>query len=91
MKLIRITNVDGDFTHWCPGCEGLHLINTKRKNQNDAQWNFNGDFERPTFTPSVNIEDGACHYNITDGIIIFHDARNHVLGGKSVPLTEMPE
>lgn len=62
---------------------------------NNAQWGFNGDFEKPTFTPSVNIHDkdgsGFCHYNITDGMIIYHDARNHKLGGTTLPLIEMPE
>lgn len=58
---------------------------------NGVIWKFNGDFEKPTFEPSVNIENGFCHYTITDGMIIFHDARNHNLGGQTVPLTEAPE
>lgn len=33
------------FMHWCPGCEELHPLP-------DKGWTFNGDFERPTFTPS---------------------------------------
>lgn len=31
---------------WCPGCEDSHGINTNT-------WTWNGDLERPTFTPSV--------------------------------------
>lgn len=30
---------------WCPGCEERHQIDS-------AQWEFNGDFEKPTFNPS---------------------------------------
>jgi len=68
----------------------MHLINTKSRNANGAIWTFNGNFEKPTFHPSVNIEKGKCHYTITDGLIIFHDATNHNLGGTVVPLIEMP-
>lgn len=32
-------------TFWCPGCEEYHQIDT-------AKWEFNGDFEKPTFSPS---------------------------------------
>lgn len=30
---------------WCPGCDEAHQIDT-------AVWGFNGDYEKPTFTPS---------------------------------------
>lgn len=90
-KIIRTTDIDGDFTHWCEGCQSMHLINTKRKNVNNAQWSFNNNFEKPTFNPSINIENGKCHYNITDGMIIYHDATAHALGGTTVALIEMPE
>jgi thiol-disulfide isomerase/thioredoxin len=35
------------FAHWCPGCEEMHVIFDR--------WQFNGDVNRPTFTPSVKI------------------------------------
>lgn len=60
-------------------------------NMNNARWYFNGDFEKPTFTPSINVSNGQCHYNITDGNIVFHDATNHELGGTTQPLIEMPK
>lgn len=34
---------------WCPGCESLHAVWIRGPNA----WGFNGDYERPTFTPSV--------------------------------------
>lgn len=37
----------GGFTFYCPGCEEHHQINT-----NNEQWDFNGDMEKPTFSPS---------------------------------------
>jgi hypothetical protein len=30
---------------WCPGCEEHHQIDS-------SKWQFNGDFEKPTFSPS---------------------------------------
>ena len=32
-------------TFWCPGCEENHQIDT-------AKWEFDGDYDRPTFSPS---------------------------------------
>lgn len=36
----------------CPGCEELHLLTTS--------WAFNGDLEKPTFSPSILVTSG--HY-----------------------------
>lgn len=88
MKLIRKTDQEGDFVHWCSGCKCMHLINTGRKNANGAQWSFNGNYEKPTFHPSINIENGYCHYTITDGVVFYHDATGHDLGGKSILLED---
>lgn len=38
----------GGFTFFCPGCEERHQINTSP----NLQWEFNGDLEKPTFSPS---------------------------------------
>lgn len=35
---------------WCPGCEELHAV---RVAPGPDPWGFNGDYDRPTFTPSV--------------------------------------
>lgn len=42
----------------CPGCGHYHAIYTKKPSYNGSQWNFNGDFERPTFSPSLLIRTG---------------------------------
>lgn len=36
---------------WCPGCEEIHFVSA-------GGWSFNGDFENPTFHPSVLITSG---------------------------------
>lgn len=37
----------GGYAHWCPGCEETHVI--------FDNWHFNGDLDRPTFSPSVKV------------------------------------
>lgn len=35
---------------WCPGCKHMHALT--------SGWQFNGNFDRPTFTPSVLVTSG---------------------------------
>jgi hypothetical protein len=48
---------------WCPGCEGDHQVWTDR-------WGYNGDPDRPTFTPSIKVE-----YNGLDAGQLDEDGR----------------
>lgn len=34
----------GGYGHWCPGCNEMHYM--------PDSWTFNGNLERPTFSPS---------------------------------------
>lgn len=36
---------------WCPGCDEAHAIHTRANG-----WTWNGDLERPTFSPSVLLQ-----------------------------------
>ena len=38
----------GGFFHWCPGCEEMHIL--------PDSWTFDGNLEKPTFTPSFKHE-----------------------------------
>jgi Family of unknown function (DUF6527) len=61
------------YFHWCPACEHMHPL--------PDRWKFNGDVNKPTFSPSFNHSfgfdknkkavDRTCHYIITDGKIQF--------------------
>jgi Family of unknown function (DUF6527) len=44
----------GRLAFWCPGCEELHMVN--------SGWKFNGNYDKPTFSPSVLVTGG--HYNV---------------------------
>lgn len=45
----------GRYTFRCPGCNRNHSVVVAA-----GQWTFNGDVERPTFSPSVLVKSG--HY-----------------------------
>jgi hypothetical protein len=41
----------GRVMFWCPGCDGPHMISVNAPDR--PSWGYNGNPERPTFTPSV--------------------------------------
>jgi len=87
---------------FCPGCNSAHTIKTSA-----GGWGWNGDVERPTFTPSVLVTYPAnpnaseefkewrterrCHSFVTDGQIQFLGDSTHALAGQTVPLADFPE
>lgn len=42
---------DGGVMFWCPGCDSAHVVWVGEGR--GPRWSFNGDGDRPTFTPSV--------------------------------------
>lgn len=58
----------------------------------DSRWQFNGNFELPTFLPSI-LALGAqrCHSYVTDGVISYLADSTHGAAGKSEALPEWPE
>lgn len=89
---------DGGLLFWCPGCEGAHQVMVG--SGAGPRWGYNGDPERPTFTPSVLVRyngkdagiDGAppavCHSFVTDGRIQFLGDCTHALAGQTVDLPD---
>lgn len=92
---LRSTTGNG-LMFWCPGCDGGHRI--AHGEGSGPRWTWNGDVERPTFTPSVRVRydgpdagrDGApptvCHSFVTDGRIQFLSDCTHALAGQTVDL-----
>lgn len=85
-KLRRLVN---GYAHWCPGCEEDHPL--------PDGWDFNGNLESPTFTPSFKHsgynrrhQNFVCHYVLTDGILNFCADCTHALKSTSVPLPDLP-
>lgn len=68
---------------WCPGCDEAHGC--------DKRWTFNGDYERPTFSPSIHVSASGpetCHSFVRDGQIQFLSDSYHALAGQTVELPE---
>lgn len=49
---------NGLKSFYCPGCKCEHSVRTDGSRQ--PNWTFNGNFDRPTFSPSVLVKTG--HY-----------------------------
>jgi hypothetical protein len=80
---------EGKYLYYkCPGCKHNHHIPPE-------EWNWNGDTEKPTLSPSVLHYyelDGqrvtTCHYFIREGKIQYCGDCQHELAGKTVDLPD---
>lgn len=72
----------------CPGCGHGHSVGVK----GDHIWGWNGDMEKPTFTPSILVWASRpaerCHSFVRDGKIQFLDDCFHALKGTTVDLPQ---
>lgn len=98
----RIHVKDGHICFYCPGCKCAHCIPIT----GPRAWNWNGDVENPTITPSLRIFSPAipdtaeykglperthCHVVVTNGQLNFCGDSAHELKGTSVPCPEWRE
>lgn len=91
LRVHQSKNKEGEpngFWHFwflCPGCEEHHMFEV-------PPWNFNGDFNKPTFHPSITVTGakGLCHVFLRDGKLSYLADTDHALVGKVVPLPELP-
>ena len=75
----------------CPGCNMNHRMPIEG---NHPRWSFNGDFEKPTFTPSIHYKTEGktvCHSFIADGKIQFLNDSTHALTGQTVDLPDVDD
>lgn len=90
----------------CPACDGqLHGMRILPPFEPNRQWVFDGNFEKPTLTPSVNIRTGKyvdpkfedsggveskiCHFFITNGQISYCSDSTHDKAGMTLDLPEI--
>lgn len=82
----------GELAHWCPACNMLHLININKRNSNGSIWTWNKDVNKPTFSPSVNVNGKyRCHYFIRSGMIEYCIDSTHSLAGKTINIPVINE
>lgn len=88
----------GVYEIHCPGCDHLHNVFTNAYKEPGPKWYFNGDMDKPTFSPSLlNRRDPGeggvfgyvCHSFIKNGRIEFFHDSTHALKGKTVELPEI--
>lgn len=85
----------GVFFFWCPGCDCVHAVYTNGLYTVDGvihNWTFNGDADKPTFRPSLNVSpknpERQCHSWVTDGQITFLGDCHHDLKNKTVEIPD---
>lgn len=51
----KLRSIDGGFLFWCAGCADVHVVTTEAQPfiYGGAHWSFDGNLERPTFSPSI--------------------------------------
>lgn len=100
----------------CPGCvaggpdgyEGIHMLLVNAPpGLNRASWDFDGNLEAPTLSPSILTngtrddrtrfrDDGRprfprCHSYLRAGIFEFLSDCEHPLAGQRIPMPDLPE
>lgn len=91
-KILAKSN--GNIFFECPACEIPHGINCG--DGHGPVWSWNGDINKPTFSPSVLVDFtyGAdkkrevCHSFVVEGTIQFLTDCTHQLAGKTVDIPE---
>ena len=101
MKVIESVESNGKlvgYCIWCPACRTLHRFPVDR-------WTFNGDMEKPTFSPSMLIKwndpadvgytstrkTSVCHSFVRDGKIHYCNDCTHLFKGLTVDLPDVNE
>ena len=89
--ILPISNSQGKFVYYCPGCQANHVINTKAWNKLPVH-TISGSPQKPTIRASV-LSKGSqgkgkpnCHSYVTDGKITFLSDCTHALVGQTVPM-----
>ena len=92
MKLRKIKS-DGHTVYMfhCPGCKYGHHFAV----EGPMTWDFNGDMEKPTFNPSLLVNDShpemRCHLVMKEGKIHFCSDSFHELKGKVVDIPDLDD
>lgn len=100
---VKHNGSQGTYTFYCPGCHAYHALNVdKPRGDNNAQWEFDGDMDAPTFSPDIDLRSGKycqptypkddgvlCYSRISRGYIQYSSRCTHYLAGKTVALPEL--
>lgn len=115
-QIRRITNTNGVaydvLVFWCPGCEivgedgekqaGAHMLPITDPGDGRPQWNFSGDVEHPTLSPSILsrvkyrrvgdvVSPLVCHSFMKQGMLEFLGDCTHQYANQTIPLPPLPD
>lgn len=87
---MKLRPYDGGYHFYCPACDRPHGFSTR-----PGGWQFNGDQEHPTVTPSLLTTGSGdpnyrCHLFIVNGTIQYTPDSRHAMAGKTVEIPEWP-
>ena len=88
-----------DVYFHCPGCKCDHGVWVQKTENNNAVWDFNGDMDKPTFSPSIKVtyphnpptENRICHSFVKNGFIQFQSDCTHELAGQTLELENVTD
>jgi hypothetical protein len=106
-KLIHINDHGVKYTSLmfvCPGCkaggrkgnEGLHMLPVNSPHIDKLSWEWDGNLESPTLSPSIRTRGGyagsnaVCHSFLKAGVFDFLTDSTHPLSGQKVPIPDLP-
>src|SRR4029077_18835220 len=83
----KVHKEDDEIAFHCPGCGYDHAFRVTGNNTR-PKWEWNGSLDKPTFTPSLLVNQShpasRCHLIMTDGRIAFQGDCHHKLAGQTV-------
>lgn len=84
----------------CPGCvvdgdkpSGLHMLPVDGDVGSRPRWDFDGNLEAPTLSPSIltRMQGFVCHSFLRAGMFEFLGDCTHSLAGQTAPIPELPQ
>jgi hypothetical protein len=96
VKLKRLTSQDETevtMLFFCPACQRTHPIRVVSGDPGRPVWDWNNDYEAPTFSPSLLVYPSPggqtrCHSFLTAGRIEFCVDSEHDLADQTVDLPD---
>lgn len=89
------------IAYWCTGCKAQHYVAGNAANNVTNGWTFNGDYEKPTFSPSVLSANNGhyvkgpwvklprCHSFVKEGKIQYLVDCGHELAGQTIEMEDL--
>jgi len=74
------------FAVWCPVCKKGHVF--------DSRWIFNMDMKRPTFEPSLVVDEPGklvCHIFVVNGDLKYLPDSKHNMRNRTIRLLPFPK